>query len=80
MTQDQSPQPAPLDVRPTRRPLWQRISVVWLVPVLGLLVSLRWAYHPSGTHASLTEISFAIASGVSAGATVVEYGDASLGR
>ena len=80
MTQDQSPQPAPLDVRPTRRPLWQRISVVWLVPVLALLVSLGVAYQSYSTQGTLIEISFENASGVTADETVIKYRDVTVGR
>lgn len=80
MTQDQSPQPAPLDVRPTRRPLWQRISVVWLVPFLALLVSLGVAYQSYSTQGTLIEISFENASGVTADETVIKYRDVTVGR
>ena len=44
MTDTQTIQPAPLDVHPVKRPIWQRISVVWLMPVLALSVSLGVAY------------------------------------
>lgn len=80
MTQDQSPQPAPLDVRPTRRPLWQRISIVWLVPFLALLVSLGVAYQSYSTQGTLIEISFENASGVTADETVIKYRDVTVGR
>ena len=80
MTQDQSSQPAPLDVRPTRRPLWQRISVVWLVPFLALLVSLGVAYQSYSTQGTLIEISFENASGVTADETVIKYRDVTVGR
>lgn len=80
MTQDQSPQPAPLDVRPMLRPLWQRISVVWLVPVLALLVSLGVAYQSYSTQGTLIEISFENASGVTADETVIKYRDVTVGR
>jgi len=34
MTNNDTPQPAPLNVRAVKRPFWQRISIVWLVPVI----------------------------------------------
>jgi paraquat-inducible protein B len=73
-------QPAPLDVRPVKRPLWQRISVVWLVPVLALAVSLGVAYSNYANQGTLIEISFENASGVTADETVIKYRDVTVGR
>ena len=80
MTDTQTVQPAPLDVRPVKRPIWQRISVVWLVPVLALSVSLGVAYSNYVNQGTLIEISFENASGVTADETVIKYRDVIVGR
>ncbi|MCO4849194.1 MAG: MCE family protein [Yoonia sp.] len=80
MTDNQTIQPAPLDVRPVKRPIWQRISVVWLVPVLALVVSLGVAYSSYANQGTLIEISFENASGVTADETVIKYRDVTVGR
>jgi len=80
MTDTQTIQPAPLDVRPVKRPIWQRISVVWLVPVLALSVSLGVAYSNYVNQGTLIEISFENASGVTADETVIKYRDVIVGR
>lgn len=80
MTDNQTIQPAPLDVRPLKRPIWQRISVVWLVPVLALCVSLGVAYANYVNQGTLIEISFENASGVTADETVIKYRDVIVGR
>ena len=36
--------PAPLDIRPVKRRIWQRLSLVWLVP----LVPWRFRFGPHG--------------------------------
>ena len=80
MTDTQTIQPAPLDVRPVKRPIWKRISVVWLVPVLALSVSLGVAYSNYVNQGTLIEISFENASGVTADETVIKYLDVIVGR
>ncbi|MFT5630070.1 MAG: paraquat-inducible protein B [Gammaproteobacteria bacterium] len=80
MTDNQTIQPVPLDVRPVKRPIWQRISVVWLVPVLALSVSLSVAYSSYVNQGTLIEISFENASGVTADETVIKYRDVIVGR
>ncbi len=80
MTHDPSIQPASLDVRPVRRPIWQRVSLVWLVPVIALAVSLAVAYQNYANQGTLIEISFENASGVAADETVIKYRDVTIGR
>ncbi len=80
MTDTNNPQPAPLDVRPVKRPLWQRVSVVWFVPILALIVSLAVAYSNYTNQGTLIEISFENASGVAADETVIKYRDVTVGR
>ena len=80
MPSDHSPAPADMDVRPVKRPLWQRISLVWLVPVLALLISLGVAYNNYASQGVEIEISFENASGIAADETVIKYRDVTVGR
>ena len=80
MTDAQTIQPASLDVRPIKRPLWQRISIVWLVPLLALCISIGVAFSSYANRGILIEISFENASGVTADETVIKYRDVTVGR
>ena len=66
MPSDHNQSAADFDVRPMKRPIWQRISFVWLVPMMALLVSLGVAYQNYASRGTLIEISFENASGVTA--------------
>ncbi len=79
MTNDLN-QAADFDLHPAKRPFWQRISVVWLVPALALIISLGVAYQNYASQGVLIEISFNNASGISAGETVIKYRDVTVGR
>ncbi|WP_458790156.1 PqiB family protein [Yoonia sp. MH D7] len=80
MPNDLDQSPAEFDLRPAKRPLWQRISLIWLIPVLALVISLGVAYNNYASQGVLIEISFENASGVSAGETVIKYRDVTIGR
>lgn len=80
MPSDRNPSPADMDVRPVKRPIWQRLSLVWMVPVLALLVTLGVAYQNYASQGVLIEISFENASGVTADETVIKYRDVTVGR
>ncbi|MDO6591536.1 paraquat-inducible protein B [Loktanella sp. D2R18] len=79
MTDTNSPGPARLDVRPVKRPLWQRVSLVWLVPVLALAVSLWAAWKNYSERGTEIIISFENAAGVAAGETDIKYRDVVVG-
>ncbi|PUB19018.1 PqiB family protein [Yoonia sediminilitoris] len=71
--------PAPLDVRPVKRPLWRRLSLVWLVPILALSVSLYAAWQNYLDQGTLITISFENGSGIKAGETKIKYRDVTVG-
>lgn len=71
---------APLDVRPAKQRIWRRLSLVWLVPVIALVVSLGAAWQNFQDRGTLITISFENASGVAAGETVIKYRDVSVGE
>ncbi|MFQ1699706.1 intermembrane transport protein PqiB [Loktanella agnita] len=80
MTDQQSTGPAPLDVRPVKQRIWQRLSLVWLVPVIALAVSLGAAWRNYQDLGTLITISFENASGVTAGETKIRYRDVIVGE
>lgn len=80
MSNDHDQSPADFDLRPAARPIWQRISLVWLVPALALIISLSVAYQNYASQGVLIEISFNNASGVAADETVIKYRDVTIGR
>ncbi|WP_439155946.1 intermembrane transport protein PqiB [Yoonia sp.] len=71
--------PAPLDVRPVKQRIWRRLSLVWLVPVIALVVSLGAAWQSFQDRGTLVTISFENASGISAGETQIKYRDVTVG-
>ena len=76
MTDDQIPE---LDVASIRPGFWRRLSVVWLVPVIALVVSLGVAWNNYAQRGQLIEIRFDNASGIEAGKTVVKFRDVAVG-
>lgn len=80
MTNANSNGAASLDVRPIKRPIWQRLSLVWLVPVLALAVSFWTAWQNYTDRGTLITISFENAAGISAGETYIKYRDVIVGE
>ncbi len=72
--------PTKLDIRPKKPPIWSRISVVWLVPVLALAVSLGIAWKSYSERGELIQIAFSNALGIEAGQTVLKYRDVTVGQ
>ncbi|MEL6682073.1 MAG: MlaD family protein [Pseudomonadota bacterium] len=78
---DQNPiGPAPLDVRPIKRRMWQRLSLVWLVPIAALAVSLWAAWQSYQDRGTLITITFDNAAGITAGETQIRYRDVTIGE
>ncbi len=72
--------PAPFDVRPVKKPIWQRLSLVWSVPLVALAISLWAAWQSYADRGTLITISFENASGITAGETVIKYRDVTIGE
>jgi paraquat-inducible protein B len=68
-----------MDIRPARKGLWRRISLVWIVPVLVLIVSLGVAWQAYVDRGTVIEISFENASGITA-ETQIKYRDINVGH
>lgn len=71
--------PASLDVRPARKGVLQRLSWVWIVPLIALVVSLALAYQSYSERGTLVEIAFDNASGIVAGETKIKFRDVDVG-
>lgn len=71
---------APLDIRPGSPSLLQRISLVWLVPILALAISLGAAWQSYADRGTLITISFENAAGITAGETSIRYRDVTIGE
>ncbi|WP_299654818.1 intermembrane transport protein PqiB [uncultured Tateyamaria sp.] len=69
-----------IDVKPARRPFLQRMSVVWLVPIVGLVVALSVAWQTWSSQGPRIVIVFEEASGVKANETELRYRDVVVGR
>ncbi|WP_316013302.1 MlaD family protein [Roseobacter sp. HKCCA0434] len=61
------------------RPIWQRLSIVWIVPLAALIVALIVAFRTYSERGPLLLVRFENASGVVAGETPVRYRDVTIG-
>lgn len=74
-------EPPEMDVRANRR--WSpfgRVSIIWIVPVLALIVALGVAWQSFAQRGVLIEIMFENAAGVTPGETSVRYRDVVIGH
>ena len=71
--------PPEVQVTPARRSLWQRASVVWLVPLMALLIALGVAWQTYSSRGPLIEIAFPEAQGIHARETELRYRDVTVG-
>lgn len=72
--------PADLDVTRAPDPKWTRLSVIWIVPLLALLVSLGVAWKTYAERGVLVQVLFQNATGITAGQTVLKYREVEVGR
>ncbi|EKE45638.1 paraquat-inducible protein B, putative [Oceaniovalibus guishaninsula JLT2003] len=73
---DAVPEP---EIKPARRSLLDRVSVVWIVPIGALLISLGVVWQSWQDEGRRIEIEFDNASGVRAGETELRYRDVTVG-
>ncbi|MGR3743082.1 MAG: MlaD family protein [Pseudooceanicola nanhaiensis] len=74
-------EPPEMDVRENRR--WSpfgRVSIIWIVPVLALIVALAVAWQSFAQRGTRIEIEFTNAAGVTPGETSVRYRDVVIGH
>ncbi|PJI92329.1 paraquat-inducible protein B [Yoonia maricola] len=72
--------PVPFDVRPVKRRIWRRLSLVWVVPFVALAISLWAAWQSYADRGKLITISFENASGITSGETTIKYRDVTIGE
>lgn len=68
-----------LPVSGERRSFWERMSIVWLVPLAALLVSLWVAWESYADRGPLIEITFEEANGIRSGESEMKYRDVTVG-
>ncbi|RED18539.1 MlaD family protein [Pontivivens insulae] len=71
--------PAEPRIEERRPPLWERVSIVWLVPVFAVLVALYVAWQTWSDRGPVIFVSFENAAGLVAGQTPVRYRDVRVG-
>jgi paraquat-inducible protein B len=71
--------PPTVPIEPVRRSIWQRASVVWIIPILALLIALGVAWQSFNDRGPIVRISFSSAEGVKAGQTELKYRDVTVG-
>lgn len=71
--------PAPMNIRPAKTPVKQRLALVWIVPLIALAVSLGAAWQSYSDRGVLITIAFDNAAGVQAGTTEIRYRDIRVG-
>ncbi|QQA43586.1 MlaD family protein [Pelagovum pacificum] len=74
-----SDQPPEIPVKKARKSLVERISIVWIVPLMALLVALGVAWQSYVDQGPLITIVFDDASGIAADETEVRYRDVTVG-
>ena len=74
------PQPANMVVNDAPDPIWTRLSVIWLVPLLALAVTLGVAWKSYSDRGVLIEIDFADATGIVPGETALKFREVEVGR
>jgi len=79
VTDTPPPGPAEMEIRPPRRRVWQRISIIWLVPLVALAIAVGVAVKSYSSRGTLIRITFQNASGIEAGQTALRYRDVTIG-
>lgn len=69
-----------LHTGPSRGPSVNRLSVVWIVPLLALIVSLGVAWRTYEDRGTLIEVAFSEAAGIQVGKTVLKYREVEVGK
>ncbi|SFD05792.1 MlaD family protein [Tropicimonas isoalkanivorans] len=73
---DQIPQ---TPVKPARRSLLDRISIVWVIPATALVIALAIAWHNLQNRGAVIEIAFTNAAGIVADQTELRFREVSVG-
>ncbi|ETX28563.1 intermembrane transport protein PqiB [Roseivivax isoporae] len=71
--------PGEVPIESRRRSLWDKVSIVWLIPVVALGAALSVAWRNYADQGPLIEIAFDNAAGISADETELRYRDIAVG-
>lgn len=71
--------PPDIHIEPARRAFWERVSVVWIIPLIALLIALGVAWQSFSDRGPLIEITFDNSEGIKAGQTELRYRDVTVG-
>ncbi|WP_112322766.1 PqiB family protein [Oceanibium sediminis] len=71
--------PPEVPIQTSRKSLWERASIVWLVPLAALAIALGVAWQSYSNQGPLIEILFENASGIHADETELRYRDVTVG-
>ncbi len=80
MPDEQDFKPAQMTITSGGQRSWQRISLVWLVPLAALIISLAIAWQNFQAQGQLITISFKNTSGITANETVIKFRDVTVGK
>lgn len=73
------PEPAEMKTETAPDPIWTRLSVIWVVPILALVVTLGIAWKTYADRGELIEIDLADATGITAGETPLKFREVQVG-
>lgn len=73
------PEPAEMTRERASDPIWSRLSVIWLVPILALAVTLGIAWKTYADRGEIIEIDFSDATGITPGQTPLKFRDVQVG-
>lgn len=74
-----TPPPPDAPVIPAGKSLWERLSIVWVIPAVALAIALGVAWNSYAERGPLLELSFENALGIKAGETELRYRDVTVG-
>ncbi|MCL7466459.1 MlaD family protein [Phaeovulum sp. NW3] len=74
------PEPARLVRSVAPDPIWTRLSVIWLVPLLALAITLGVAWKTYADRGVLIEIDFVDATGIRLGETALRFREVDVGK
>ncbi|MCR8827894.1 PqiB family protein [Pseudosulfitobacter koreensis] len=79
MSDPRTPTPENIPVHEGRPSIWERISFIWLIPIVALVVALGAAWNNYNSQGPLIEITFENAAGVKADETELRFRDIRVG-
>ncbi|SFE38370.1 MlaD family protein [Roseivivax sediminis] len=79
MTDDDTRELGEVPTEPESRSVWNKLSIIWLIPIAALAIALGAAYQNYAGQGPLLEIAFDNAAGITANETELRYRDIGVG-